>query len=69
MKDMRQDQAYKEVVSALQQLDLPPERVARALAAVRANNELIAAAARRLLTMDDSPGDYTAWLERHARKS
>jgi hypothetical protein len=58
-----QDAALGELTSALQQVELPAERVARTRPLVEANNAVVAKAARERLTMDDNPGDFIAWLQ------
>ncbi len=58
-----QDTAMGELASALQQFELPADRVARTRPLVEANNAIVAQAARERLVMDDSPGDFVAWLE------
>jgi len=58
-----QDTAMGELASALQQFDLPADRVARTRPLVEANNAIVAQAARERLAMDDNPGDFLAWLE------
>ena len=58
-----QDTAMGELASALQQIELPADRVARTRPLVEANNAIVAQAARERLVMDDSPGDFVAWLE------
>ena len=60
-----QDATPGDIASALQQLELPPERVARTRPLVEAYNAIIAKAARERLRMDDSPADFVAWLEGH----
>ncbi len=60
-----QDAALGDIASALQQLELPPERVARTRPLVEANNAIVAKAAHERLSMDDSPADFVAWLEGH----
>jgi hypothetical protein len=60
-----QDAALGDIASALQQLELPADRVARTRPLVEANNAIVATAARARLTMDDNPGDFIAWLESH----
>ena len=61
-----QDGALGDIASALQQLDLPADRVARTRPLVETNNALVAKAARARLSMDDNPGDFNAWLESHS---
>lgn len=61
-----QDGALGDIASALQQLDLPADRVARTRPLVETNNALVAKAARARLSMDDNPGDFIAWLESHS---
>ena len=58
-----QDTAMGELASALQQFELPADRVARTRPLVEANNAIVAQAARERLAMDDNPGDVVAWLE------
>jgi hypothetical protein len=55
--------ALGDIASALQQIDLPAERVARTRPLVEANNAVIAEAAQARLAMDDNPGDFIAWLQ------
>ncbi len=61
-----QDAALGEIASALQQIELPPDRVARTRPLVETNNALIAKAAALRLAMDDNPGDFIAWLQSFA---
>lgn len=57
-----QDTTLGDIASALQQIDIAPERVARTRPLVEANNSIIARAARERLSIDDNPGDFIAWL-------
>jgi hypothetical protein len=59
------DALLGELTSALQQLELPAERVARTRPLIEANNAIVASAALARLRLDDNPGDYVAWLESH----
>ena len=65
MSKLIQDATLGDIASALQQLELPPERVARTRPLVEANSAVVAKAARERLSMDDSPADFVAWLEGH----
>ena len=58
-----QDATLGEVTSALQQFELPAERVARTRPLIEAINGIVAKAALERLSLDDSPGDFVIWLE------
>ncbi len=58
-----QDAALGDIASALQYIDLPPERVARTRPLFEANNAIVARAAQARLGIDDNPGDFVVWLE------
>jgi hypothetical protein len=63
---MRQ-KILKDIVTELQHVPAPLERIDRAATVVEENNERISSASGYMLEFDDNPGDFLAWLLREAR--
>jgi hypothetical protein len=63
---MRQ-KILKEIVTYLQYVPTPTERIDRAAAVVEQTNERIASASSSRLEFDDNPGDFLALLLRGGR--